>query len=91
MAMSLIEGLAAPFEPEKYHDTYRQTIRAMIDAKVNGQEVVAAPTVQEMAPVADIMEALKSSLAALKKPPAPVVEMPRAEEAKPKKARKSGS
>lgn len=89
MAMSLIEGLAAPFEPEKYHDTYRQSLRAMIDAKVNGQEIVAAPVAQEMAPVADIMEALKNSLAALKKPPAPVVEMPQAiDEVKPRKVRK---
>lgn len=91
MAMSLIEGLAAPFEPEKYHDTYRQSLRAMIDAKVNGQEIVAAPVAQEMAPVADIMEALKNSLAALKKPPAPVVEMPQAiNEVKPRKVRKAG-
>ncbi len=91
MAMSLIEGLAAQFEPEKYHDTYRMSIRAMIDAKVNGQEVVAAPVAQELAPVADIMEALKSSLAALKKPPAPVVEMPSpASESKPRKVSKAG-
>ena len=90
MAMSLIEGLAAPFEPEKYHDTYRQSLRAMIDAKVNGQEIVAAPVAQEMAPVADIMEALRNSLAALKKPPAPVVEMPQAiNEVKPRKVRKA--
>ena len=67
------------------------SIRAMIDAKVNGQEIVAAPVAQELAPVADIMEALKSSLAALKKPPAPVMEMPTAiDEAKPRKVRKLG-
>lgn len=90
MAMSLIEGLAAPFEPEKYHDTYRQSLRAMIDAKVNGQDIVAAPVAQEMAPVANIMEALKNSLAALKKPPAPVMEMPQAiHEVKPRKVRKA--
>jgi DNA end-binding protein Ku len=69
MAVSLVEALAAGFEPEKYHDTYRQTLRGMIDAKVKGQEIVAAPQSQEMAPVIDIMEALKTSLALLKKPP----------------------
>ena len=90
MAMSLIEGLAAPFEPEKYHDTYRQSLRAMIDAKVNGQDIVAAPVAQEMAPVANIMEALKNSLAALKKPPVPVMEMPQAiHEVKSRKVRKA--
>jgi DNA end-binding protein Ku len=68
MATQLIEALAAPFEPSKYKDTYRETLRAMIDAKIQGEEVVAAPVAQELAPVIDIMEALKSSLAALKKP-----------------------
>lgn len=70
MAQNLIEALAAPFEHEKYQDTYRETLRGMIDAKIAGQEVVAAPQEQELAPVIDIMEALKTSLASLKKPPA---------------------
>lgn len=70
MAKSLVEALAASFEPEKYKDSYRDTLRAMIDAKVTGQEVVAAPVAQELAPVVDIMEALKASLSALKKPAA---------------------
>ncbi len=70
MAKSLVEALAASFEPEKYKDSYRDTLRAMIDAKVKGQEVVAAPVAQELAPVVDIMEALKASLSALKKPAA---------------------
>jgi DNA end-binding protein Ku len=68
LASALIESLAAPFEPEKYKDTYRENLQAMIDAKVKGQEVVAPPAAQTMAPVIDIMEALKSSLAQIKKP-----------------------
>lgn len=78
MAQSLIDALAAPFEPAKYSDNYRHTLRAMIDAKIAGEEVVAAPVAEEMAPVVDIMEALRSSLEALKKPAAPaaVTEMP---------------
>ena len=48
----------------------------MIDAKIQGQEVVAAPEEQELAPVIDIMEALRSSLNALKKPVATEVEAP---------------
>jgi DNA end-binding protein Ku len=67
-AKSLIEALAASFEPDKYKDSYRETLRSMIDAKVQGQEVVAAPVAQDLAPVVDIMEALKASLSALKKP-----------------------
>ena len=93
MARQLVEGLSTSFEPEKYHDTYRASVKAMIEAKIAGQEVVAAPVAQELAPVVDIMEALKSSLAALKKPP--VIEMTPAESAapevaKPRRVRKSG-
>ncbi len=68
MAKSLVEALSAPFDVTKYRDTYRETLRSMIEAKIQGQEVVAAPEQQELAPVIDIMEALKSSLNALKKP-----------------------
>src|SRR5215467_3567431 len=62
LALQLIESLAAPFEPEKYRDQYQDNVRAMINAKLKGQEVteVAQP---RMAPVIDLMEALKKSLA----------------------------
>jgi DNA end-binding protein Ku len=70
MAKSLVMALAGHFEPEKYKDTYRDTLRNMIDAKIKGKDVVAPPAAQELAPVIDIMEALKSSLSALKKPAA---------------------
>ncbi len=89
MAKHLVEALSAPFEPEKYTDTYRETLRKMIDAKVNGQEVVAAPQSQEMAPVIDIMAALKSSLAALKKPPSAAAKAEE-EESQPKRKRAGG-
>jgi DNA end-binding protein Ku len=69
LAQMLVESLAASFEPEKYKDTYRDNLQAMIDAKIQGQEVVAPPAA-EPAKVIDIMEALKQSLAAAKKPPA---------------------
>jgi DNA end-binding protein Ku len=74
MAQSLIDALAGPFEPAKFKDNYRETLRAMIDAKIAGEEVVAAPQGEEIAPVVDIMEALRSSLEALKKPT--VTQMP---------------
>ncbi len=70
MAKSLVMALAGHFEPEKYKDTYRETLRKMIDAKIQGKDVVAPPAAQELAPVIDIMEALRSSLSALKKPAA---------------------
>jgi DNA end-binding protein Ku len=70
LATMLIETLAASFEPEKYSDSYRENIRALIDAKIQGQEIVAPPATQASAPVLDILEALKVSIAQLKKPAA---------------------
>jgi DNA end-binding protein Ku len=67
LAEMLVQSLAAPFEPEKYKDTYRDNLQAMIDAKVKGEEVVTPPHA-EPAKVIDIMEALKKSLAIAKKP-----------------------
>ena len=66
LAMTLIESLSAEFEPEKYKDTYRENVMALINAKVEGREIVQAAQAQQLAPVIDIMEALKASLA--KKP-----------------------
>jgi DNA end-binding protein Ku len=62
LAQQLITSLAAPFEPQKYRDTYQDNVRALIEAKLKGQEVteVAQP---HLAPVVDLMEALKKSLA----------------------------
>ena len=67
LAKMLIESLAADFEPQKYHDTFRDNIQKLIEAKLEGQKVVATPT-PHIAPVIDIMEALKKSLAEQKKP-----------------------
>ena len=68
LAQMLVESLAATFEPEKYKDSYRENLQGMIDAKVKGEEIVAAASAPEPAKVIDIMEALKQSLAIVKKP-----------------------
>jgi DNA end-binding protein Ku len=71
LAQTLIHSLSAPFEPEKYRDTYREKLEAMIAERVAGQP--AAPPREKTlrtAPVVDITEALQKSLAALKKPAA---------------------
>ena len=67
LAKMLVESLAASFEPEKYHDTYRDNLKKMIEAKVEGHKVVETPEAH-VAPVIDIMEALKKSLEARKPP-----------------------
>lgn len=73
LALQLIESLAAHFEPEKFHDTYRQSLRALIEAKQRGEEVTEAPH-PKLAPVIDLMDALKKSLAE-KSMPAPSAAM----------------
>jgi len=63
LAKQLVESLAGEFEPEKYHDEYKQRLKELLNAKLEGQEVAVAPQPQ-LAPVVDMMEALKKSLAA---------------------------
>ena len=67
MAKMLISSLEAEFEPQKYRDEYRENLQKMIEAKIEGKNVVATPSAH-VAPVIDIMEALKKSLAEKKKP-----------------------
>jgi DNA end-binding protein Ku len=74
LAMSLVESLAAAFEPGKYKDSYREHLQTVIHAKLSGEEVVEAAA-PPMAKVIDIMEALKQSLAMAKKPPVSVKEV----------------
>jgi len=69
LAKTLIASLEAEFEPEKYHDAYRQNLMSMIEAKVAGRQIVS-PAEPRLAPVIDIMEALKRSLAEKEAPPA---------------------
>src|SRR5438270_1781754 len=94
LAGTLIEALSAKFEPDKYKDTYRENLMSMIQTKISGQKVVEAPE-PHVAPVIDIMEALKRTLEIKKKPvqaasEASGTEEAVAEEASPKKKRAGG-
>jgi DNA end-binding protein Ku len=73
LALQLIENLAAKFQPEKYHDDYQDSMRALIAAKQQGKKI-AAVSHPSRAPVVNLMEALQKSLqkkptTAPKKPP----------------------
>ncbi|MFF5234056.1 Ku protein [Dactylosporangium sp. NPDC000521] len=63
MAGSLIESMAADFDPSTYTDNYREALQEVIDAKVAGREVVQ-PEETEEAPAAavDLMAALRASV-----------------------------
>jgi DNA end-binding protein Ku len=69
MAEQLIASLSADFEPTKFHDEYREQVLALIEAKANGEEIAAAPQVEEPAAAPDLMAALEASLAAVRSGP----------------------
>jgi DNA end-binding protein Ku len=69
LAETLIHSLTAPFEPQKYRDSYREKLEALIAKKVSGEPVVREQAPARPAAVVDITDALQRSLAALKKPP----------------------
>ena len=66
MATQLVESLSAPFEPEKYHDDYREKVLALIEAKGDGEIITAPAAPETTAPVVDLMAALEASLARAK-------------------------
>jgi DNA end-binding protein Ku len=65
LARQLIDGLVGEFEPEELHSEYRQNLRALLEAKLKGEEIARPEPVAE-APVVDLMEALRKSVAATK-------------------------
>ena len=68
MARSLLESMAGDFDPSQYTDDYREALQAVIEAKVEGREVVEADEPQPNAGnVVDLMSALRASVDAAKK------------------------
>src|SRR5260370_10207973 len=68
LAKTLVNNLVADFEPEKYHDTYREKVEGLIAAKLEGKQTAAAKQVRRPPPLPDIPEALLKSLAAITNP-----------------------
>ena len=62
MARQLIEGMSNKFQPEKFKDTYQQTLKKIIDAKAKHKEVKMPKTKKEEAGIEDLMDQLKKSL-----------------------------
>jgi DNA end-binding protein Ku len=68
MAGSLIETLTGEFDASQYKDEYREALQAVIEAKVEGREVVQATESQPTTgTVVDLMAALRASVEAAKK------------------------
>src|SRR5213075_2268677 len=66
LAKQIIDSLAGPFEPTELRSEYRESLREMLEAKLQGVEL-EAPVEATPAPVVDLMEALKASVAAASK------------------------
>ena len=67
MARQLVESLSAEFQPEKYHDTYREQLLELIERKADGQVIEApAPAAADDNRVVDLLAALEASVAAAK-------------------------
>jgi len=72
VANQLIEALADEWDPEKYHDTFQDNLKNLIQTKLEGGKIVEVEKPKKLAPVVDLMAALKQSLAEMegKKKPA---------------------
>src|SRR5881398_2781951 len=72
VAHQLIEALATDWEPEKYHDEFQDNLKNLIQTKLEGGKIAEVEKPKKLAPVVDLMAALKQSLAEMegKKKPA---------------------
>jgi len=70
MAKTLIENLAGKWEPERYHDRYRNQLLDLLEKKAEG-EPLPEPQQDTGGEVIDLMDALRQSVAATKKKRAP--------------------
>jgi DNA end-binding protein Ku len=61
LAEQLVETLSEDFEPSKYHDTFQENLKSLIESKQKGRTFVEEPK-PGRAPVIDMMEALKRSV-----------------------------
>jgi DNA end-binding protein Ku len=69
MAASLIDTMTEDFDPDQYHDSYREALEEVVRAKVEGNDIVRPSGLDEPAPKsqpADLTEILRASVAAVK-------------------------
>src|SRR5215203_3413633 len=66
MAQQLIDSLSSDFEPEKYHDEYREKVLQLIERKAQGETIVIEEPSKEPEQVPDLMAALEASIAGAK-------------------------
>ena len=91
MAASLIDTMTEDFDPDQYHDDYREALEAVIRAKIEGNDLVRPAGLEAPEPKgqpADLTEILRASVAAVKSGRAPKDdEEPQDDRAKPAKSK----
>ena len=71
LATQIIDSLASDWDPKRYHDTYTEELRDLIERKAKGEEVtVEADDEEPTAKVIDLMAALQASLESGRRRPA---------------------
>jgi len=93
MAASLIDTMTEDFEPDQYHDAYREALEAVVQAKIEGNHVVrpSGLDLPEARQPADLTEILRASVAALKSERGQAGDAKDAKDAKAKTRRKASA
>ena len=63
LATKFAQALVKPFEPEQFHDEYQARVQQLIDSKQKGKTAPKHERTRQLAPVVDLMAALKKSIA----------------------------
>jgi DNA end-binding protein Ku len=67
LASQIIGSLSTDWDPKRYHDTYTEELKGLIEAKAKGKKIVVEEEAPAEAAVVDLMQALEASLAAARK------------------------
>jgi DNA end-binding protein Ku len=62
MAKQLVDSLSRPFDPQEFENEHKRDLMALIEKKLSGEEITAAPEPERREPVPDLMAALQASL-----------------------------
>lgn len=62
-ATSLVESLSEEFTPARYTDSYRSALRSLVQAKIDGNELVQPASAAQVEGAADLLGALRSTVA----------------------------
>jgi DNA end-binding protein Ku len=90
VAHQLIDALASEWDPEKYHDTFQENLKNLIQTKLEGGKIAEVEKPKKLAPVVDLMSALKESLAQMEGKKKPAVTTSQAPQEAKKRSRGRG-